>query len=155
SETMARKRKKGGNAGIGASMSRDAAPPPIANAAAAEPRTAPRRMLLIAAGMLVVIAIGVGAALVVHQRQTRFDMVRTLAEIARNEGAWDNPWDAQNRKIASLQDDIGKTTDPIKRLILRRELAQQYVNAGASEPAIATLEALLVEYKGMLPPRDV
>ena len=82
-------------------------------------------------------------------------MVRTLAEIAKNEGAWDNPWDAQGKKIASLQADIAQATDPIKRLILRRELAQQYVFSGASEPAIAALEQILVDYKGMLPPRDV
>ena len=103
---------------------------------------------------VVVAAIGLATAIAYH-RQHRYDMVRTLADIARNEGAWDNPWDAQSKKIASLQDDLAKTGDPIKRLILRRELAQQYVYAGAAEPAIATLEQLLVDYKGMLPPRDV
>jgi hypothetical protein len=111
-------------------------------------------MVRIALIGVVVAAIGI-ATVLVYQRQHRYDMVATLAEIARNEGAWDNPWDAQGKKIASLKDDLARTTDPIKRLILRRELAQQYVYAGAAEPAIATLEQLLVDYKGMLPPRDI
>ena len=151
---MARKRKKGSNAGIGASMPREPAPPPVAPDRAVASRRRPRRALVIGSIAIVIVAIGAAVA-VVHERQTRFDMVRTLAEIARNEGAWDNPWDAQNKKIASLKGDIAQTSDPIKRLILRRELAQQYVNGGASEPAIAELESLLVDYKGILPARDV
>jgi hypothetical protein len=151
---MTRKRRKGGSAGTAASTTSPAAPH-AANAVGARASGSGRRWrVIVAIGAAAVVAAAIAGS-ITYQRHTRFDMVRTLAEIARNEGAWDNPWDAQNRKIASLQDDIGKTTDPIKRLILRRELAQQYVNAGASEPAIATLEALLVEYKGMLPPRDV
>src|SRR5690349_704491 len=47
----------------------------------------------------------------------RFDMVKTLASIAAKEGAWDNPWDLQPQKIASLKSDLGSETDPIKRLI--------------------------------------
>jgi hypothetical protein len=104
------------------------------------------------------IAIAVMASVVLgaytYQRQ-RFDMVRQLAEIAQREGAWDNPWDLQPQKIASLQESLGHERDPIQRLILRRELAQQYVYAAASEPAIATLEALLAEYGSTLPASDV
>jgi hypothetical protein len=151
---MTRKRRKGGSAGTAASTMAPAALHAASAVGARASGSGRRLRVIVAIGVAVVVAAGIAGSLA-YQRHTRFDMVRTLAEIARNEGAWDNPWDAQNRKIASLQDDIGKTTDPIKRLILRRELAQQYVNAGASEPAIATLEALLVEYKGMLPPRDV
>src|SRR5882757_3042354 len=81
-------------------------------------------------------------------------MVKTLASIAEKEGAWDNPWDLQQKKIASLQSDLSSESDPIKRLITQREIAQQYVFAGASEPAIALLEKLLAEYKS-LPVRDV
>src|SRR5258706_10197347 len=65
------------------------------------------------------------------QRQ-RFDMVKTLASIAEKEGAWDNPWDLQQKKIASLKSDLASETDPIKRLIAQRELAQQYVYGGGS-----------------------
>src|SRR5207248_5225032 len=54
----------------------------------------------------------------------QFDMVKTLAYLAEHEGTWDNPWDLQERRIASLQSDIRAEASPIKRLILRRELAQ-------------------------------
>ena len=85
----------------------------------------------------------------------QFDMVKTLAAIAANEDAWDNPWDAQPKKIADLQAALSGQRDPIKRLITQRELAQQYVNGGTSEPAIDLLKKLLVEYHGVLPVRDV
>ena len=91
---------------------------------------------------------------IVGPRQ-QFDMVKTLASIADNEGAWDNPWDSQPKKIASLQSDLDEQQDPIKRLIIQRELAQQYVYGGTSEPAIALLKKLLTEYHGSLPLRDV
>jgi len=152
---MARKRKKDRVAGAAAVAPRDEARQP--RAAQTVARGAPRlpgRRWAIAGFALAVAAIG-AVMWVVHQQRTHFDMVRTLADIARSEGTWDNPWDAQNKKVASLKDDLGKTRDPIRRLILRRELAQQYVNGGASEPAIAELESLLVDYKGILPPRDV
>ena len=79
----------------------------------------------------------------------------TLAAITENEGAWDNPWDLQQKKIASLQEQLGMERDPIQRLILRRELGQQYVNGGASEAGIDTLEQLLAEYGPKLPQRDI
>src|SRR3989442_16027941 len=70
-------------------------------------------------------------------------MVKTLASIAEKEGAWDNPWDLQQKKIASLKSDLASETDPIKRLIAQRELAQQYVYGGASQGALALLGKLL------------
>jgi len=84
-----------------------------------------------------------------------FDMVKALASIVAKEGAWDNPWDLQPRKIASLKADLQSETDPIKRLITQRELAQQYVYGGASEAGIAVLEKLLAEYGKSLPLRDI
>jgi len=85
----------------------------------------------------------------------QFDMVKTLAYLAEHEGAWDNPWDLQERKIASLQSDIRAEASPIKRLILRRELAQQYIAGGVSGAAIDTIEQLLSEYGPSLPASDV
>jgi ASPIC and UnbV/FG-GAP-like repeat len=85
----------------------------------------------------------------------RFDMVKTLASIAEKEGAWDNPWDLQQKKIASLKSDLASEADPIKRLITQRELAQQYVYGGASEAAIALLDQLLADYGKSLPARDI
>ena len=98
---------------------------------------------------------GVAALSVYGYQRSRFDMVKTLATIAANEGAWDNPWDLQPKKIASLQEQLGMERDPIQRLILRRELGQQYVNGGASEAGIDTLEQLLAEYRPRLPQRDI
>ena len=112
-----------------------------------------RTVWLIAAGVGVAIAAAAaGQWWWTHQQ---FDMVRTLADLAKHEGAWDNPWDLQEKKVASLQADIQAETNPIQRLILRRELAQQYIGGGMSEPAIATLEQLLAEYGPSLPRVDV
>jgi len=113
-----------------------------------------QRKWLVASGAAVAILASIALAVFAYQRQ-QFDMVRELAEIARREGAWDNPWDLQSQKIASLQASLGQERDPIQRLILRRELAQQYVYAGASEVAIGTLDALLADYGPSIPPRDV
>ena len=38
----------------------------------------------------------------------------------------------------------------MQRLVLQREIAQQYVNGGTAEPAIALLEKLLAEYRATL-----
>jgi hypothetical protein len=110
---------------------------------------APLTGLILAA---IAVLAAASAALLWPKRQ--FDMVKTLATIAREEGSWDNPWDLQQKKIASLKSDLESLTDPIKRLITQRELAQQYVYGGASEPGIALLEKLLADYKS-LPPSDV
>src|SRR5262249_12861676 len=80
-----------------------------------------------------------------------FDMVKALADLAAHEGTWDNPWDLQDKKIASLEADIKAEASPIKRLILGRELAQQYVAEGVSGGAIAILEQLLSEYGPSIP----
>jgi hypothetical protein len=85
----------------------------------------------------------------------QFDMVKRLATIAENEEAWDNPWDAQQKKIASLQSDLSEQKDPIKRLITQHELALQYVDGGMSEKAVALLKKLLADYHGTLPVPDV
>ncbi|TMJ46537.1 MAG: CRTAC1 family protein [Alphaproteobacteria bacterium] len=85
----------------------------------------------------------------------RFDMVKTLASLVAEEGTWDNPWDLQDKKTASLEADIQAEHNRIKRLILRRELAQQYVGEGVSGAGIAILEQLLSEYGSSIPPVDV
>src|SRR6267143_1835471 len=109
------------------------------------------RTWLIAAGVAAV-AIAIGALAWPRQQ---FDMVKTLAAIAEQEGPWDNPWTVQEKKIGSLQSDLRSERDPIKRLIVQRELALQYVYGGTAEPGIALLEKLLVDYGKSLPARDI
>ena len=103
--------------------------------------------------------IGVAAlilgALVLAWPRPHFDMVEELARIAREQGPWDNPWNLQEKKIGSLQADLSGESHPIKRLILQRELAMQYVYGGNAEPGIALLEKLLDEYGKALPRRDI
>jgi Cu/Ag efflux protein CusF len=113
--------------------------------------TTPPTIWFIVAGLAVAIIAGIAWA---WSRQ-QFAMVKTLALIAEREGAWDNPWDLQEKKVASLQTNLRTETDPIKRLILRRELAQQYIAGGTSEGAIAILEALLSEYGPSVPKQDI
>ena len=85
----------------------------------------------------------------------RFDMAATLSKLAAEQQAWDNPWNLQQKKIASLQADLQSEKDWVKRLILRRELSLQHVNGGTAEIGIGLLEELLGDYRGRLPPRDV
>src|SRR5260370_34573307 len=106
---------------------------------------------LVVAGVALIIA-GTGGWLWSRQQ---FDMVKTLAYLAEHEGTWDNPWDLQDKKIASLQTDIQAQANPIKRLILRRELAQQYIAGGLSVAGIAIIEQLLAEYGQSLPAADI
>ena len=61
----------------------------------------------------------------------------------------------QDKKIASLQADIQAESNPIKRLILGREVAQQYIGEGVSGAAIAGIEQLLSEYGPSIPTADV
>jgi len=98
------------------------------------------------------VAIAIGAFTWPRQQ---LDMVKTLAAIADQEGPWDNPWTVQEKKIGSLQSDLRSERDPIKRLIVQRELALQYVYGGTAEPGIALLEKLLVDYGKSLPVRDI
>ena len=71
----------------------------------------PQRWLAV----IVVALVGVAALSVYAYQRTRFDMVKTLGALAENEGAWDNPWDLQPKKIASLQASLGMERDPIQR----------------------------------------
>jgi hypothetical protein len=104
---------------------------------------------------IVLAAAGAGAAWWAWERAHRFDMVQALAKFAREEGEWDIPWDLQDRKVASLQQDLAAVRDPIKRLLIKREIAQQHVNGGAAELGIAALEQTIGEYAKMLAPGDI
>jgi hypothetical protein len=103
-------------------------------------------------GSIAAFVLGTGGWRWLHPQ---FDMVKTLATLVAKEGTWDNPWDLQDKKIASLEADIEAEHNPIKRLILSRELAQQYVAEGVSGGGIAILEQLLSEYGSSVPPADV
>ena len=94
-----------------------------------------------------------GAALVAYFAwpRDRFDMVATLAEFVATEGAWDNEWDKPQEKIAGVLALIKAERNPQKRFELRRELAQRYIFANASEAAISTLENLQSELGKTLP----
>ena len=110
-----------------------------------------RRFIVWGAAALALVAL---AAVLAWPRQ-QFDMVKELARINAGQEPWDNPWNLQERKIGSLQAELRSERDPIRRLILQRELAQQYVAGNAAEPGIALLEKLIGEYRGKLPPRDI
>src|SRR5258708_12143194 len=109
-----------------------------------------RAWLIPAAGGAVALAIGAFA----WPRQ-QFDMVRALAAIAEQEGPWDNPRTVQEKTMGSLQSRHRFEKDPIKGLILQRELALQYVYGGTAEPGIGLLEKLLLDYGKLLPVRDI
>lgn len=146
-----RKRRAVGARGVGADPESQVADGRPQRSARTRRLTAPPTIWFILPGLAVAIIAGIAWA---WSRQ-QFDMVKTLAVIAERQGAWDNPWNLQEKKVASLQADLRTETDPIKRLILRRELAQQYIAGGTSEAAIATLEALLSEYGPSLPTQDI
>jgi hypothetical protein len=109
---------------------------------------------IVVAVLVCTLAVFAGVSLYLSKRP-RFDMVATLATLVQDEGAWDNPWDVQPKKIAELQQGLQRNTDPVKRLIIRRELANQYVYGGASEPGIGMLESLISDYRRSLAPSDL
>src|SRR5437773_573017 len=80
-----------------------------------------------------------------------FDMVAALAALVANEGPWDNEWDKPQEKIQGVLALIKAERDPRKRIELRRELAQRYVFANATEAAISTLEELQKELGTTVP----
>src|SRR6187551_2119283 len=55
-----------------------------------------------ALALVATIAALAGAVWFASPRQN-FDMVKTLAELKANEGAWDNPWDKTSEKISSVK----------------------------------------------------
>jgi hypothetical protein len=129
--------------------SREFAPPP-----SRVPRG--RRWLLVAASIALVLASGAGAlAWRWPFGEARPDIRSRLAQIAASRGPWDNPWDLQALKIESLRQDLSAERNAMARLLLKREIAQQYVNGGNPEPAIALLEETIAEYKDRISPRDV
>jgi hypothetical protein len=103
-------------------------------------------------GSIAALVLGTGMWRWLHPQS---DMVKTLAALVAEEGTWDNPWDLQDKKIASLEADIEAEHNRIKRLILRRELAQQYVAEGVAGGGIAILEQLLSEYGSSIPAVDI
>jgi hypothetical protein len=161
---MARRRSKGRDAPgkgqpqpevaaarIAAAESRhalDSSPP------ARKPRFFARPLLLLIATVAVTL-VATGGWIWSRPSRPRFDMVKTLANLAQHEDAWDNPWDLQDKKIASLEASIKREANPIQRLILRRELAQQYIAGGLSMAAVETIEQLLAEYGPSLPAPDI
>src|SRR3977135_4253792 len=100
--------------------------------------------------------VGVGLAVVallayLAWPRHHFDMVAKLAEFVANEGPWDNEWDKPQEKIQGVLALIKAERDPQKRFELRRELAQRYVIANASEAAISTLEELQKDLGATVP----
>jgi hypothetical protein len=84
-------------------------------------------------------------------RENNQAVVKVLATFAQKEEAWDNPWSLPNAKIESLRLFLRKETDPNKRFEYERDIAQYYVVAGTSEPAIDVLETMQKKYGDALP----
>src|SRR5438132_629332 len=78
-------------------------------------------------------------------------MVTKLEEIVDKEDPWDNERDKPQEKIQDVLALIKTERDPQKRFELRRELAQRYVIANASEAAISTLEELQKDLGAIVP----
>ena len=119
---------------------------------AAAPSTGRRTAIVLGAALVVVLF-----AIVLRQDTEGGTpaMRAVLARIAATQGPWDNPWDQQSGKVAELRDSLQQARQPIRRLLIEREIAQQYLNAGAVEPAIALLEQLVANYAPIVVPQDL
>jgi hypothetical protein len=110
------------------------------------------QLALLLTGAVVVLGAAAWAAYAVHgPRATNQNVAKVLATIAQNEQAWDNPWSVPNAKIESLRNFLNKERDPNKRFEFERDIAQYYVVAGTSEPAIDVLESMQKKYGDALP----
>lgn len=119
------------------------------------PRARPRSWRAAAAALLLAVA---AVGLFAWHRHVAVDadgVQSRLAWLAAHQGAWDNPWDQQSAKIADLRASLKAASDPVRQMVLQREIAQQYLNAGAAEPAIALLEELGRKYAGVAAPQDL
>ena len=115
-----------------------------------------RRGQVLAISAIVVALVGAILSVMVHLRhQSARAVPESLAKLARDEGTWDNPWDQQARKIEALKVELAHERDQIRRLIGQREIAQQYLNAGTPEPAIALLEHLIDAYRSVAVEQDI
>lgn len=101
----------------------------------------------------VVLLVGVGAW--TWHRTQQAQVVTELARIAEAEGVWDTPWDLQERKITALKAELVAELHPIRRLIVRRRIAEEYVNGGFVELGIASLEETIGEYARILGAQDL
>ena len=109
--------------------------------------------LIVIVSALLVLAAVAGGAYAFKHRTPRYDMVKALKAIAANQQPWDSPWDMPNEKIETLRNFIRKEPDPNKRFEYERDIAQYYVVAGTSEPAIDQLESMQKKYGDTLPPQ--
>ena len=109
-----------------------------------------RRIGVIVVVAVVVLSLG-GLLTYTLRSRPHFEMAATLASFVSNEGTWDNEWDKPQEKIQSVLALINSERDPAKRFELRRELAQRYVIANASEAALSTLEDLQKEVGKTVP----
>jgi hypothetical protein len=120
----------------------------------AVPVTAPARRPAVLMILSVIMA-AMAAGLWIWHRHNAFDMVATLARVVRDEGTWDTLWDLQDRKVADLQQRLRLEHDPIQRLLLKREIAQQHINGGNAALAVDVLEQTIGEYRTLLGARDI
>lgn len=110
----------------------------------------PRRRAALAVLVACASAAGAAALWLARGRPPAYDMPAVLAAHAAAQQTWDIPWDLHERKVEALKAELATERRPGFRVPLQQEIAQQYVNAGAPEPAIAVLEGVLREYGSRL-----
>ncbi|HZR07617.1 MAG TPA: CRTAC1 family protein [Myxococcales bacterium] len=109
-----------------------------------------RRKILVAISTVVALVAAAAVFFVLRSRK-RFDMPAALAAFAAHEDVWDNQWDQEKEKIASLSATLASEREPPKRFQLKREIARHYLYDGAPEGAIAALEDIQKEFGKVMP----
>ncbi len=75
-----------------------------------------------------------------------------MRDIARKEGIWDNRWHRHEEKARALGQELARESDASRRVELRRQLAEQFLQAGSAQAAAAELTGLLDQYGALVPP---
>ncbi len=80
-----------------------------------------------------------------------FEMKRHLAELAEAEGLWDNRYSRHLEKAADLETRLAGVTDPLDRIDLRRQIAEQQLLGGEIPAAISGFSGLLDDTQSRYP----
>ncbi len=78
-----------------------------------------------------------------------------LDKFVENEGVWDNRFNRHLEKAQAIEAEMASETSPVRRLTLKRDIAEHYLLAGQVDGAIDSLKQLLTTFGSTAAPAEV